>query len=804
MPTTQCSSLHTSTNSSVYPTETARAVSVMSVVNMPTPQCSLLHTSTISPVYPTECTHIKRATAARVLVVGHVPTPQCSLLHSARSVSHIRGLEHPAADCVLIQSPVPATQHAHSHVNTHEPAPLPRREPLHITLCHGVIQPAAAISEPPSPLTVTARLAHTPPQAPRPALCGGRDPEAIRPLAMSANAWKAIPGVSKWVLNTVIKGYSLQFTRRPPRFRARVETQVKADAAHLLHTEIANLLHKGAIERVHPPATEAGVYSRYFLVPKKGGALRPILDLRYLNKALVKRPFKMLTTSQILAQIRPGDWFISLDLKDAYFQIQIIPRHRPFLRFAFDGQVFQYTVLPFGLSLAPRTFTKCMDAALAPLRSRGMRILNYLDDWLIIAHSTEELVSHREALLGHLESLGLSVNWDKSSLTPSQSITFLGIDLDSAAMTARLSAQRARCVRHLAASIRVGKVFPLKTFQRLLGHMASAAAVLQLGLLRMRPLQCWLRSEVPRKAWISGRAPVRVTQRCVSALQPWLAAEWYQRGVTMGVIAHRKVVSTDASNMGWGATHEGNPICGPWSKTERSLHINCLEMLAVEKALKHFLPLLRGHHVLVRSDNMSVVSYVNRQGGIRSRTLRALAERLLSWAQGPLRSLRAAHVPGRLNDGPDRLSRDNVPPGEWSLHRQTVQTLWRRFGEAQIDLFAASENAQCQRFFSKREDALAQTWPSVPLYAFPPISMLPQVLARIRETNCAVLLIAPRWENQTWFPELMRLADAAPWPIPVRRDLLSQARGSILHPRPEHWSLHAWEINGYPSICQKE
>ena len=320
---------------------------------------------------------------------------------------------------------------------------------------------------------------------------------------------------------------------------------------------------------------------------------------------------------------------MSIDLKDAYFQIQIASRHRRFLRFAFEGQAYQYTVLPFGLSLAPRTFSKCMDSALAPLRKQGMRILNYLDDWLILAQSKEELISHKIALLSHLESLGLSVNWDKSSLIPSQFISFLGIELDSVAMTARLSEQRARCVRHLAASVQKGRYLPLKRFQRLLGHMASAAAVLRLGLLRMRPLQCWLKSKVPRGAWVSGSARVSVTQVCVSALQPWLAPEWYRQGVTMGVISHRKVVSTDASHMGWGALYEGRPICGPWSGPERNLHINCLEMLAVEKALKHFLPYLRGHHVLVRSDNMSVVSYVNRQGGLRSRALRALTERLL-------------------------------------------------------------------------------------------------------------------------------------------------------------------------------
>ncbi|KAL0147865.1 hypothetical protein M9458_056824 [Cirrhinus mrigala] len=97
---------------------------------------------------------------------------------------------------------------------------------------------------------------------------------------------------------------------------------------HFLPTsEVLILLEKGAIEVVHPAQSESGFYSRYFLVPKKDGGLRPILDLRHLNRALMKRPFKMLTLKQILSHVRPGDWFLSLDLKDAYFHIQIAPHH---------------------------------------------------------------------------------------------------------------------------------------------------------------------------------------------------------------------------------------------------------------------------------------------------------------------------------------------------------------------------------------------------------------------------------------------------------------------------------------------
>ncbi len=139
----------------------------------------------------------------------------------------------------------------------------------------------------------------------------------------------------------------------------------------------------------------------------------------------MKWPFRMITLKQILSQICLGDWFMSLDLKDAYFHIQVAPHHRRFLRFVFEGVAYQYKVLPFGLSLAPRTFTRCMDAALSPLRQMGIRILNYLDDWLILAQSQAFLTSHKTLLLSHLVCLWLRVNLAKSRLSPSQRVSFL-------------------------------------------------------------------------------------------------------------------------------------------------------------------------------------------------------------------------------------------------------------------------------------------------------------------------------------------------------------------------------------------
>ncbi len=410
------------------------------------------------------------------------------------------------------------------------------------------------------------------------------------------------------------RGYTLQFRRRPPRFNGVVQSLTSPRDAQALRQEIGCLLEKGAVERVPPHELESGFYSRYFVVPKRDGGLRPILDLRPINRALCERPFRMLTLKQILAQIRPGDWFASVDLKDAYFHIQIAPHHRRFLRFAFENAAYQYSVLPFGLALALRTFSKCVDAALSPLRASGMRILNYLDDWLILAQSRDTLLSHIDSLLIHLESLGLCVNRRKSILAPSQSIMYLGVCMDSLEMRARLSRERVAAILSYLRHFREGSSVHLKEFQRLLGLMASASAVCHLGLLHMRPLQLWLKTRVPWTAWTSGRLSIAVTRGCIEALAPWRNPNFFSRGVPLGLVTSRVVVTTDASTLGWGAVCEGMPASGQWSEPQIRWHINRLELEAVFLALKEFQTQLERQHVLIRTDNTSVVSYINRPG----------------------------------------------------------------------------------------------------------------------------------------------------------------------------------------------
>ncbi len=208
--------------------------------------------------------------------------------------------------------------------------------------------------------------------------------------------------------------------------------------------------------------------------PQKDSGLRLNLDLRLLNYADRKGNsgwnFSIFETDFLAICLE--DWFMSLDLKDAYFHIQVALHHRRFLRFAFEGVAYQYKVLPFGLSLAPRTFTRCMNEAFSPLRQIGIRILNYLDEWLNLAQLQAVLTSHKTLLLSHLGCQGLRVNLAKSILSPSQRVSFLGSVIDSMQMTATVSAERATSIQRHAASFREGTARSLKAFQKKLGLLS--------------------------------------------------------------------------------------------------------------------------------------------------------------------------------------------------------------------------------------------------------------------------------------------------------------------------------------------
>ncbi len=243
-------------------------------------------------------------------------------------------------------------------------------------------------------------------------------------------------------------------------------------------------------------------------------------------------------------------------------------------------------------------------------------------------------------------------------------------------MQARMSPARIESILTAVRRVREGQSLTVKQFQRLLGLMAAASNVIYFGLLYMRPLQWWLKTKgfSPRGNLLR---MIKVTRRCLRALDMWRKPWFLSQGLVLGAPCRRVTLATDASLTGWGAVMSGHPARGLWSGRHLTWHINCREMLAVFRALKHFLPDLRDRHVLGSTDNTAVVFYINHQGGLRSRLLYKLAHRILVWSQDKLLSLRAVHIPGHLNMGADILSRQGPRPGKWMLHPELVKQIWR-------------------------------------------------------------------------------------------------------------------------------
>ena len=313
-------------------------------------------------------------------------------------------------------------------------------------------------------------------------------------LANSWLAWQA-RGVDSWVVEALRVGYRIPFDRPPPLSECPVS--LPAYSPHsirgvALNQELQNLLRKGAVE---PAPQSPGFYSRLFLVKKASGSWRPIIDLSTLNHYVTSSRFHMETPRSVLNSIRPGDWMISLDLQDAYLQVPVHHDSRRFLRFVLDGKPFQFRVLCFGLTTAPQVFTRIMAPVSAILHKYGVRMLRYLDDWLILASSEIACLQSRDRLLAVCTELGIQVNLTKSSLIPSQSIVYLGMEILSLPFIARPTPTRAGNLIRLIEEFLSTSSPPAFLWRRLFGHLSSLILLVPGGMIRMRLLQLCLKDQ---------------------------------------------------------------------------------------------------------------------------------------------------------------------------------------------------------------------------------------------------------------------------------------------------------------------
>ena len=247
--------------------------------------------------------------------------------------------------------------------------------------------------------------------------------------------WRNIT-CNRFVLNTVW-GHHLQLRSCPPLFHDFWHFNVKVAAAHhpVIQKEVDELLAKGAVE---PSSSGASFYSSMFVVPKHTGGLCPILNLKHFNHFMHIHSFKMPTPKHVWQLIQQGNYAFSIDVQDAYLHVPIVKHHHHFICFVWHNVPYQWKVLPFGLATAPRVFTSLMKPILFLCHCKGLHIVIYFDDILVLICSKWAGKRAHFFLCSLLVCLGLHINFSKSDLHLSQSFTILELCWDTVPMSVSL------------------------------------------------------------------------------------------------------------------------------------------------------------------------------------------------------------------------------------------------------------------------------------------------------------------------------------------------------------------------------
>ena len=303
----------------------------------------------------------------------------------------------------------------------------------------------------------------------------------------------------------------------------------------------------------------------------------------------------------------------------------------------------------------------------------------------------------------------------------------------------------------------VGSALPSPTIHVPHRSTRSNRKASPLRATNMRPIQWHLKNNwmVPE----SLEKVISVPKSLHPHLRWWLEESNMLLGQPLHPLKHALQIFTDASKEGWGAHLDEHTAMGQWSLPESKLHINHLELKAVFLALKEFQTLVFNKTVLVATDNTTVVAYINKEGGMKSGSLCALLWRILSWCTRQQVTLRARHIPGRLNVIADKLSRlGQTIQTEWSLHPALFQAVCSRWHQPQVDLFATMFNNKLPQFVSPvpdpqawAVDAFSLSWEDLDPYAFPPAAILGKVVEKLQDYPCNRIIKRPLlvcvWES---------------------------------------------------------
>lgn len=530
-----------------------------------------------------------------------------------------------------------------------------------------------------------------------------------------------------------------------------------------------------------------------------------------MNKFVVYKHFKQEHFKIVLDLIQRNDWFSSIDLSDAYFSVSIHPEFRKYLKFEWNGTLWQYLVLPFGLSSAPRVFTKILKPVYAWLRFQGVRCCYYIDDSLNMNQKRDTCEQNTQLISSTLVSLGFTINEKKSQFTPCTRIVFFGYILDSVLFMVFLTEEKVEKIISKARGLLKSSVVVVKDLASFIGSIINAFyAVLEAPLYYRSLERDKIRGLGPDMNFLN---KVCLSEEGKTELQWWCDFIRVKNGKLIRPNTVEYKCRTDSSLIGYGCVDldSGKFSQGRWSLEEGKNHINYLELLAIYFALQALYFDCTDTHIEFQCDNVTAVKYVNDMGGMTSLELDVLSGNIWQWCLQRNIYISAIHIAGTDNKTADYYSRNFSDSTEWRLKPEIFKRLCKHFFQPQIDLFASRINRQLDNFVSwfpepgaSFNDAFSRSWSTLLPYIFPPFNLINKVINKIVQDRVVkAILIVPFWKSQPWFPLLLPNLVSLPVRLPRHKDLLMLAHDGRYHPLGKSLTLIGVQLSGDPSLLEK-
>ena len=273
-----------------------------------------------------------------------------------------------------------------------------------------------------------------------------------------------------------IEGYHIDF--KSPPYQARHPHSITHTQAerNLIEDKVQDLLTKQAIHPVPVGQEQDGFVSNLFLVPKKGGSQRPVINLKHLNQFVKYEHFKMKNIHMLRDLLKKHDYLVKIYLKDANFTIPIWVNHQKFLRFLWKETLYKFTCSSCSLqgsrTIAPVGDTHC---------NLSRRQADHGPDSRNGQMSCNNCKPPRE-------SLGFTVHNQKSVLIPSTTIEFLRSIVDSKTLTLFLPKEKIKKAKKASQSI-LDNALPLIQLSQFLGYLTSTIQAVFPAPIHFRYLQ---------------------------------------------------------------------------------------------------------------------------------------------------------------------------------------------------------------------------------------------------------------------------------------------------------------------------